>query len=75
MRSNALKAGSPAWKNVMVVGFLAIAGFFLLTEHRAHFFGLLPYALLVLCPFLHFFGHRGHGGQDRHGRSGEGGPS
>ena len=40
---------------------LAIAGFFLLTEHRAHLFGILPYLLLLACPLMHLFGHHGHG--------------
>lgn len=52
-----------------LLGFLAIAGFFLFTEHRAHVFGLLPYLLLLACPFMHFFMHRGHGG----GHAGHGG--
>ena len=41
-----------------------IAGvlYFLLTEHRAHFFGALPYLILLLCPVMHIFMHRGHGG-------------
>ena len=42
-------------------GFIAIAGFLLLTEHRAHVFGALPFLLLLACPFLHMFGHGGHG--------------
>ena len=42
--------------------FLAIATFFLWTEHRAHLFGLLPYLLLLACLFIHLFVHRGHGG-------------
>lgn len=41
--------------------FLAIAAFYLVTEHTAHIFGILPYALLLLCPLLHLFMHRGHG--------------
>lgn len=45
----------------VVAGFLAIALFFLLSEHRAHFLGILPYLLLVACPLLHFLGHGGHG--------------
>lgn len=45
-----------------LLGFLGIAAFFLLTEHRAHFYGALPYALLLLCPLMHLFLHRGHGG-------------
>ena len=39
-----------------------VLGFFLLTEHRAHFFGALPYLLVLLCPLMHLFMHRGHGG-------------
>lgn len=44
-----------------LLAFLAIAAFFLITEHTAHFFGILPYALLLLCPLLHLFMHSGHG--------------
>ena len=48
--------------------FLAIAVFFLWEEHRAHLLGVIPYALLLLCPFVHMFMHRGHGGRgERHG--------
>ena len=45
-----------------LLAFLAVAGFFLVTEHTAHFFGVLPFALLLLCPLLHLFMHGGHGG-------------
>ncbi len=48
-------------------GFLAIAGFFLLTEHRAHVFGVLPLLLLLACPLMHIFMHRGHGGHHHQG--------
>jgi hypothetical protein len=41
--------------------FLAIAGFFLLEEHWAHLLGAVPYVLLLLCPIIHLFMHRGHG--------------
>jgi hypothetical protein len=50
------------------VGFLAVAAFFLTTEHRAHLFGLLPYLLLLACPLLHLLGHGGHGVHGAHGR-------
>ena len=46
--------------NWVLIGFLAIAAFFLLTEHRAHALGVLPFLLLALCPLMHFFGHGGH---------------
>ena len=56
--------------NIALIGFLAIAGFYLITEHRAHVFGILPFLLLLACPLLHMFMHRGHGG---HGGGGQGG--
>jgi len=45
-----------------LAGFLVIAGFFLLTEHRAHLLGILPFLLVAACPLLHLFrgGHDGH---------------
>lgn len=44
-----------------------VLGFFLLTEHRAHLFGALPFLLLLLCPLMHLFMHHGHGGHDHSG--------
>ena len=49
----------PLWAGFCL--FLAIAVFLLWEEHRAHLFGFLPYALLLLCPIIHLFMHRGHG--------------
>jgi len=46
---------------VVLVAFLAIAAFFLVTEHTAHVFGALPYLLLLVCPLLHLFLHGRHG--------------
>ena len=58
-------------KNRILIGFLAVAAFFLITEHTAHVLGALPYLILLLCPLMHFFmhrGHEGHGGHEhRHG--------
>lgn len=55
-------------------GFVAVAVFFLFTEHRAHVLGLLPYALLLACPLMHLFHHGGHGahGGQPSGNEGEG---
>lgn len=50
----------------VLIGFLAIAAYFLISEHQAHFIQALPY-LLLACPLLHFFMHGGHG----HGGKGE----
>lgn len=49
----------PIWLGLCL--FLAIAAFFLWEEHRAHILGFLPYGLLLLCPIIHLFMHRGHG--------------
>lgn len=66
--------------NLALVGFIAIAAFFLVTEHKAHLLGFfaeheahllgaLPYLLLLLCPLLHLFmhggGHNHHGHDDK----------
>lgn len=58
---------------LVLLGFLAIAAYFLWTEHRAHVIQFLPYILLLLCPLLHLF-HGGHGrggGDHRHGNGGD----
>ena len=50
--------------------FLALAVFYLGVEHRAHLAGTLrwlPLAILLLCPLMHVFMHKGHGG---HGQGG-----
>jgi len=52
--------GSGRW---VFWGFVLIAAFFLVTEHRAHVFQYLPFLLIAACPLLHVFhGHGGHGG-------------
>jgi len=51
---------------LIFLAFLGIVTFFLVTEHTAHFFGTLPYALLLLCPPLHLLMHGAHGGHDGH---------
>jgi hypothetical protein len=58
------------WRSRYAFGLIAlgaIALFFLVTEHRAHFFGALPYVLLVASLLLHIFMHAGHGGGHAHG--------
>jgi hypothetical protein len=55
---------------LVAVAFLAIAAFLLLSEHRAHALGLLPFLLLLACPLLHLFMHGGHGSHGGHGGHG-----
>ena len=59
--NHAAHEGNP-YQRWVFWGFVAIAGFFLLTEHSAHLLGILPYLLLAACPLLHLFMHHGHGG-------------
>ncbi|WP_395021338.1 DUF2933 domain-containing protein [Dongia sp.] len=57
--------------NIVLIAFLAIGGFYLVAEHRAHlipFLGYLPLLLILACPLLHIFMHGGHGG---HGGGGD----
>jgi len=58
--------GRPSRLGVLaMVAFGAILLFFLVTEHRTHLYGALPmlaFILVLLCPLLHVFMHRGHGG-------------
>ncbi|CAM3661140.1 DUF2933 domain-containing protein [Polaromonas hydrogenivorans] len=59
----------PFWRSRYGLGlvvFGAVAAYFLLSEHRAHFLGALPYLLLLACPLMHVFMHHGHGGHGRH---------
>ena len=53
---------------IVTCGFLIVAGFFLLAEHTAHVFGVLPYLLILACPLMHLFMHQGH----HHGGHGQG---
>jgi len=58
---NGGNSGMPLRNKVAWIIFAVIAGFYLWTEHRAHLFGVLPYLLLLACPLMHLFMHRGHG--------------
>ena len=55
----------PLVASVVLVG---VAAFYLLTEHLQHTLGALPWVILLLCPLMHMFMHRGHGdGGHAHG--------
>ena len=50
------------WTRTMLWCFLAVIAFYLLAEHTAHLFGVLPYLLLAACPLMHLFMHGNRGG-------------
>ena len=54
---------------IVLIAFLAIGGFYLLAEHRAHAFAVIPFLLLPACLLMHVFMHGGHGGHGGHGAS------
>jgi hypothetical protein len=56
---------------LVTIAFLLIATFFLLSEHRAHVLGVLPFLLLLACPLLHMFMHGAHGAHRRHSHNKE----
>lgn len=48
--------------NMVLLVFLAVGGFYLVSEHWAHLIGVGPLLLLLgLCIGMHFFMHGGHG--------------
>ena len=52
------------------LGYLVLGGlatYLYFSEHRAHFLGVLPFLLLLSCPLMHLFMHRGHGAHGSHG--------
>ncbi len=62
---------SSFWRSrsgIVLLGFLIVIGFFLITEHTAHVLGALPYLLLAACPLMHLFMHHGHSGGEDHSK-------
>lgn len=56
--------GASAPRRVLPFIYMTLAvvfGFFLFTAHRAHLFGALPFLLILACPLMHMFMHKGHG--------------
>lgn len=57
---------------IALIGFALVGGFAILREHFGHAVGTLPYLLLLACPLMHLFMHRGHAG---HGGPGDSAPA
>ena len=54
---------------VALMAFLAVAAFFLLTEHTEHVFAALPFLIVLACPLMHLFMHGGHGSHGDRGKN------
>ncbi len=66
-----------SWRSpggIVTLGFLAVAGYFLITEHAAHIIPFLPWLLLAACPLMHVFMHHGSHGDHDHKRTQAPGP-
>lgn len=51
---------------LVFIAFAIIGAAYLLFEHAAHVVQYLPYGILLLCPLMHVFMHRGHSGHRAH---------
>lgn len=55
------------WSSLHGLATLTLIGaalYFLLVEHGAHTLPYLPYLVIFLCPLMHLFMHKGHGGHN-----------
>ncbi len=58
-------------KYFIVIAFMSVAlGYLLFLEHQAHILPFLPYLILLLCPLMHLFMHRGHNHSDDNEKGG-----
>ena len=58
------------WKRLarwLLWAFIVMSAALLIAQHREHLGAALPFLILLACPLLHVFMHRGHG---QHGRQG-----
>ena len=58
---------------LVLLGFLAVGGYFLWTEHQAHVIAALPWILIGGCLVMHLFMHGAHGGHGHHGNGAQSG--
>ena len=58
---NKEKTGNIFWKNPLIWFCILAVGYWLYSYHLEHAMGILPYAILLLCPLMHIFMHGGHG--------------
>jgi hypothetical protein len=60
-----MKHTKKAWwrnpSNLTLAVFLAVGGYFLWTEHKAHVIAALPWVLVGGCLVMHLFMHGSHG--------------
>ena len=53
----------PWWKKpkgIIIMLFLAAVGLYLIVVHKQHVIGALPFLVILICPLMHMFMHKGH---------------
>ena len=58
---NGAKNWIRSWSGIASCIAIAVLAFLILRDHAAHVLGAAPYLLLLACPLMHLFMHRGHG--------------
>ncbi len=64
MDSHPQKPWYQTLRGLSTAGLLAILGYYLWTEHRAHVIMVLPFAFFLICPLMHLFHGHDHGGHE-----------
>lgn len=47
---------------ILAIILFVAAAYSIWTEHRVHLYNLLPLLVILICPLMHLFMHRNHGG-------------
>lgn len=56
-----------SWASLHGMGTAILVGaalYFVVVEHSGHVLRYLPFLIILLCPLMHLFMHKGHGGHD-----------
>ncbi len=59
-----MQSSRPWWKTpkgIAVLIALAVLGLYLIIVHQQHVLGALPFLIILSCPLMHLFMHKGHG--------------
>jgi DMSO/TMAO reductase YedYZ heme-binding membrane subunit len=49
---------------LVTLALIGAAFYFVFVEHTAHVLPYLPYLIILLCPLMHVFMHKSHGGHN-----------
>ncbi len=55
-----------SWVSILVIGLTLTGGYFLWQTYQVQLVAYWPYLILLLCPLMHIFMHKGHGGNGNH---------